>query len=76
MQDTNQYYNIDPNYRQQTNIYFMESTINTKDNIWDIFEFSEKDTPIFEHYISQNINEGIPNTTPVKDKKYVSIYFR
>ena len=30
-------------------MYFMESNINTKDNIWDIFEFTEADTPIFEH---------------------------
>ena len=27
----------------------MESIIQTKDNIWDIFEASEKDNPLFEH---------------------------
>ena len=39
---------IDPTRTQATNLFFMKSQIVTKDNIIDIFDASEKETPIFE----------------------------
>ena len=48
-QDLSHFYFINPHQRQTTNVFMMESIIQTKDNIWDIFEASEKDNPLFEH---------------------------
>ena len=47
LDDSNFYY-LDPTHRQTTNMYFMESTMSLKENIWDIFEFTEQETQILE----------------------------
>ncbi len=31
------------------NVYFMESVLNLKDKIWDIFEFFEQEIQIYQH---------------------------
>ena len=41
--DESMFYYLDPTHRQMINVYFMESVLNLKDKIWDIFEFYEKE---------------------------------
>lgn len=45
----NEYYYLDPTHRQRTNFFFMESTLQLKDNIWDIFEFTEYEMNVLEY---------------------------
>ena len=51
---------LDPELRQSTNIYMMQSSIITNDNIFDIFKTDEKVTQLFQEgervdYIQRNI---------------------
>lgn len=70
-QDLTHYFHLDPTHRQDTNIYFMESTIRTKDNIWDIFEVTEADVKIYEHSYSQKTTAWIPPHTKTVDRSYL-----
>lgn len=47
-----------------------------KDNIWDIFEFTEYEVQIPEQSRSLKNPEWIPSSTPVSERSYVSIYLR
>ena len=75
-QDLKHFYYLDPTHGQQTNIFFMESTISTKDNIFDIYELSEQEVSLFEQSFFQKLIKWIPPTTAVADREYLSIYFR
>lgn len=75
-QDLKHFYYLAPNYGQQTNIFFMESTISTKDNIFDIYELSKKEVSLFEQSFTQKLAKWIPPTTAVADREYLNIYFR
>ena len=48
-EDVSTYFHIDPTHRQIANLLFMESTIRLKDNIIDIFEFTEYEVNFAEH---------------------------
>ena len=48
-QDLTHFYYIDPTHMQMTNMFFMESIISLKDNIWDVFDVTERDKGMFEH---------------------------
>ena len=41
--DLTHFYYLDPTHALDVNVFFLESTINLKDNVWDFFEYSEKD---------------------------------
>ena len=75
-QDLTHYYHLDPTHEQTSNLYFMESTIRLKDNVWDFFEFTERDQLMYEHSYSQHHMKWMPLETPNADRKYVSIYLR
>ena len=46
--DMNTYYTIEPLLQKEENIYFMESSIDLEDNIWDIFKLDKKTVSLFE----------------------------
>ena len=48
-EDSTHFYHLDPSHEKNTNIFFMDSTINFNNNEYDLFEFSEKEVQIFEH---------------------------
>ena len=75
-QDLTHFYYFDPTHRQETNVYFMESTINIKDNIYDIFDATEKDLSVYEIEDSQTQLSWIPPSTAVADRIYVKVFFR
>lgn len=50
---------LDPTHTQETNIFFMESTISLMDSIADIFKLTEREVPIFEHSWSQKLTKWI-----------------
>ena len=54
----------------------MQSTIRVKDRIWDIFDMTEQDIPLFEHSYFQQVPFWIPSDTPIEDRTYVSVYLR
>ena len=54
----------------------MESTINIKDNIYDIWESTEKDLTVYEFYESQTQLSWIPPSTALADRTYVKVFFR
>ena len=58
------------------NMFFMESTMRMKDNIWDFFEFYEYEIKIPEQGQASKVPKWIPPTTPVSERSYVSIYLR
>ena len=75
-EDTNHFVYLDPTHTQAMNIYFMGSTLQLKDNIWDIFDFSEYEMNIAEHsHTSNNIKWMSPNKT-LSERKYVKVYLR
>ena len=76
IEDTNHYFHLDPTHTQRNNIYFMESTLTLKDNIWDIYEFSETELHIVEYASSEKRNSWIPPSTPIEDRRYVILYLR
>ena len=41
---------IEPQMYKSENIYFMESSMELEDNIWDFLEISEKEVRFFEIY--------------------------
>ena len=75
-EDTNHFVYLDPTHTQTMNIYFMENTMSLKDNIWDIFEVTEYEVSIAEHSHTTRTNKWIPSSTPLKDRKYASLYLR
>lgn len=54
----------------------MESMLRLKDNIWDIFEFTEYETKIAEYSSTQKVSSWIPPETKVSDRRYLAIYLR
>ena len=44
----NSHYYIEQRTQKIENIFFMESTINLEDNIWDFFDVDERDLSIIE----------------------------
>ena len=67
---------IDPQSTQGTNMFFMQSEISLKDNVWDIFDQYETEEPMFETSKSINYNQVIPAGTPIAKREYISIFFR
>ena len=65
---------VDPNVEQHTNIFFMSSEITYSDNIWDIFDFSEKTQPLYE--ISRMVDYTIRSAEELSEKTYLSLFFR
>ena len=74
--DTTQYFYLDPTHRQYTDYFFIKSTINTKDQQWDIFEWTELDTEIFEASRYEKQTKWIDPKIEVKDRTYTSLYLR
>ena len=54
----------------------MESIINIKDNIYDIFEATEQDFSVYELSDYQTLSYWIPPSTTVADRSYIKVYFR
>ena len=54
----------------------MESTINLKDNILDIFDSLEFDVPIFEVSKLVDYSSAIPHDSRISDREYMTIFFR
>ena len=75
-QDFDHFYFLDPMHHYYTNIFFRESTIRLKENVWDIFDLTEQDISIFEHSDSQQYSKNIPADTKISDRQYVSFFFR
>ena len=67
---------LDPHLTQSSNMFFMESTINLKDNILDIFDTEEFDVPIFEVSKSVEYTSVIPRESLIRKREYISIFFR
>jgi hypothetical protein len=67
---------LDPNNSQQTNIYMMESTITMKDNIFDIFDTSETEVPLFEEASRVDYYKRYPDNVKFADREYFKIYLR
>ena len=76
-QDTNHIYALDPTHVQTANLYFMESTISLKSNIWDVFELFEKELTMYDHSYTQQIPYYVPSkSTPLEEQTYVKMFLR
>ena len=67
---------LDPGKTQSSNVFFMESIINLKDNILDIFDTEEFDVPIFEVSKRVEYSSVIPQDSRLAKREYISIFFR
>ena len=67
---------LDPGNTQSSNVFFMESIINLKDNILDIFDTEEFDVPIFEVSKRVDYSSVIPHNSRLAKREYISIFFR
>ena len=74
--DTNNFVYLDPGHTQTINIFFMESTLTLKDQIWDIFEFTEYDINIAEHSHSTRAHKWMSPNLPKSEREYVTLYLR
>ena len=73
---TNHFAYLDPTSTQTMNIFFMESTLSLKDNIWDIFEAAEYEVSIVEYSHTTRNSKWMPNSTPVSERVYATFYLR
>ena len=67
---------LDPGHTQTMNIFFMESTLTLKDQIWDIFEFTEYDVNIAEHSRSSRAPKWMSPNLQKSEREYVTFYLR
>ena len=51
----NTYFYLEPNLQKIENIYFMESSINLEDNIWDFLKVDETEITLFEVQQQQQV---------------------
>ena len=75
-QDLSHFIYLDPTHTQETNIFFMESTILLKEDVADIFELTEREVSIFEHSSSQKLSKWISPKKALADRKYLKLFFR
>lgn len=54
----------------------MQSVINLKDKVWDIFDATEYEINFFEKSYTQKVPFYIPPETPREDREYVKLYLR
>ena len=74
--DVSHFYFLNPTLLQTNNIYFMELIVKLKDNIWDIFDFSEYELDIIEYSHTQSIPRYTQPKVSQKDRYYVKLYLR
>ena len=74
--DVNHFFYLDPTHTSIQNMFFMESTMSLKDNIWDFFDFSEYEVVIPEHSNVSEASRWIPPSRPVHERTYVEIFLR
>ena len=69
---------IDPDITQTTSIYFMSSIISIKDAIFDIFDVSEREIPLYEQkkYMDYVHKSSLSTLINGGFKEYVNIIFR
>jgi hypothetical protein len=54
----------------------MNSFIRLKDKIWDIVEMLEEEYMIYQFAEAQHVQAWSPQSTPSKDREYLSINLR
>ena len=69
---------IDPEVTQTTQLYFMSSIISIKDAIYDIFDLSEREIPLYEQKKTMDyfFNSRLSALANQGVKQYVNIIFR
>ena len=67
---------VQPEFEQQTNIFFMKNEILLNDNIFDIYQIDERTGNLFEISRMVDYSQRLPNSMAVKDRTYLSLFFR
>ena len=76
VKDTAHFYWLDGTYTEVTNLYFTESFVKLKDQMWDIFEFSEKEISFYEYTDSKTQYRTIESDVKTEDRVYLQLFLR